>query len=144
MRHEISMKLRQSWSYFAVQAKAFIWTSCLSLNQFTHSFISYQYHHKIPFSCSKNHILSMLDAGHSVYYNAFAADVHAFTMSKLCSRKHSELQKYTGGCPTKIPPPNILSTIHFISIYKAESAVQMTQTLRNIINKPLSPSTVCF
>src|SRR6267154_4184936 len=141
MRHEISVKMGHSWLFLAVQAKTLISTSCLSLNQFMYSFVSYQYHHKISFSCSKNQILSMLDASQSAYYIVSATGVHASTMSKLCSRKHSELKKSTSGCQTKISPPNTHSTIHLISIYKAENAVQMTKTLGNIINKPLSSNT---
>ena len=144
MRHKISVKLGHSWFFLAVQAKTFIWTSCLSLNQFMYFFISYQYHHKISFSCSKNQILSMVDASHSAHYIVSATGVHASTMSRLCSRKHSELKKSTSGCQTKISPPNTRSTIHLISIYKAENAVQMTKTLGNIINKPPSSNTACL
>jgi len=91
MRHEISVKLGHSWFFLAVQARTLISTSCLSLNQFMDSFVSYQYHHKISFSYSKNQILSMVDASHSAHYIVSATGVHASTMSKLCSRKHSEL-----------------------------------------------------
>src|SRR6267154_322652 len=144
MRHKISVKLGHSWFFLAVQAKTFIWTSCLSLNQVMYFFISYQYYHKISFSCSKNQILSMVDASHSAYYIVSATGVHASTMSILCSRKHSELKKSTSGCQTKIFPHNTHSTIHLVSIYKAENAVQMTKTLGNIINKPLSSNTACL
>src|SRR5882762_6534607 len=123
MRHKISEKLEHSWFFLAVQAKTFIWTSCLSLNQFMYFFISYQYHHKISFSCSKNQILSMVDASHSAHYIVSATGVHASTMSRLCSRRLSELKKSTSGCQTKISTPNTHSTIHLVSIYKAENAV---------------------
>src|SRR5712672_1449074 len=110
MRHKISVKLGHSWFFLAVQAKTFIWTSCLSLNQLMYFIISYQYYHKISFSCSKNQILSMVDASHSAHYIVSATGVHASTMSRLYSRKHSELKKSTSGCQTKIPPPNTHST----------------------------------
>src|SRR5882762_928576 len=109
-----------------------------------YSIVSYQYHHKISFSCSKNQILSMLNASHSAHYIVSATGVHASTMSRLCSRKLSELKKSTSGCQTKISTPNTHSTIHLVSIYKAENAVQMTKNLGNIINKPLSSNTVCL
>ena len=104
MGHKISVKLGHSWFFLAVQAKTFIWTSCLSLNQFMYFIISYQYYHKISFSCSKNQILSMVDASHSAHYNVSATGVHASTMSRLYSRRLSELKKSTSGCQTKIFP----------------------------------------
>ena len=86
----------------------------------------------------------MLDASHSACYIVSATGVHASTMSKLCSRKHSELKNSTSGCQTKISPSNTHSTVQLISIYKAENAVQMAKTLSNIINKPLSSNTACL
>ena len=67
---------------------------------------------------------------------------HASTISRLRSKERSELQKSIGGRPSKLSPPNIRHAIHLISTQKAENAVQVTKTLTNIINKPLSPTTV--
>jgi hypothetical protein len=39
---------------------------------------------------------------------------------------------------------NTHSTTYLVSIYKAENAVQMTKTLGNIINKPLSSNIACL
>ena len=68
--------------------------------------------------------------------------VNTPTISRLCSKECSGLHKSTGGHPSKLSPANICHTIHLISSQKAENAVQVTEMLRNIINQPLSPSTV--
>ena len=86
----------------------------------------------------------MLDAGHSIRSIQATTGVHASTISRLRSKKRSELQKSIGGHPSKLSPSNICHAIHLISTQKAENAVQVTRTLSNIINKPLSPSTVCL
>jgi transposase len=63
----------------------------------------------------KNTILSMLDAGHSAHSIASITGVHASTISRLCSKEHSELQKSTGGHPAKLSPYTVTFTIMFIS-----------------------------
>jgi hypothetical protein len=85
----------------------------------------------------------MLDARHSIHSVQASTGFHASTISRLHSKEHSELQKSIGGRPSKLSPSNICHAIHLISTQKAENAVQVTKTLTNIINKPLSPTTVC-
>src|SRR6201992_3863726 len=70
--------------------------------------------------------------------------VYISTISRLCSKEHSGLQKSTGGRPKKLSPSNICRAIHLISTQRAENAVLVTKTLSNIINQPLSPSTTCL
>ena len=93
-------------------------------------------------SAQKNHILSRLDAGHSAHSIASTTGIHASTISRLRSKERSELQKSTGGCLSKLSPANVCHAIHLITTQRAENAVQVTKTLRNVINQPLSPSTV--
>ena len=64
------------------------------------------------------------------------------TISRLCSKERSELQKATGGHPLKLSSTNVQHAIHLISSGKAENAVQVTKALKNIVNQPLSTSTV--
>jgi transposase len=47
-----------------------------------------------------------------------------------------------GGCPSKLTPTNTRHAIHLITSRKAENAVQITKTLRDITNQPLSAKTV--
>src|ERR1700761_6697292 len=86
----------------------------------------------------------MLDAGQSASSISASTGVHLSTISRLCSKEHSELQKFTGGRPKNLSPSNIRHAIHLISTQRAENAVQVTKTLSNIINQPLSPSTTCL
>src|SRR3981189_647681 len=90
----------------------------------------------------KNTILTMLDAGHSAYSIASTTGIHTSTISRLRSKKRSELQKSSGGRPKKLSPTNIRHAVHLITSRKAENAVQVTKTLSNITNQSLSPSTV--
>jgi transposase len=91
----------------------------------------------------KNTILSQLDAGHSIRSIASTTGVGISTISRLRSKQCSDLQKSTGGHPTKLSSANIHHAIHLISTQKAETAVEVTKTLSNIINQPLHPSTSC-
>ena len=90
----------------------------------------------------KNYILSMLDAGHSTHHIGSITGVYASTISRLRSKEHSELYKSSGGCSTKLSPTNICHAIHLITTRKAENAVQITRSLKNITNQSLSPTTV--
>ena len=118
--------------------------SCLSLKQFIHFFLSTNIIMRSLSFTQKSRILSMLDARHSIRSIQAFTSLHASTISRLCSKEHSELQKSIGGRPSKLSPPNIHHTIHLISTQKAENAVQVTKTLSNIINKPFSLTTVHY
>ena len=83
----------------------------------------------------------MPDAGQSASSISAFTGVHLSTISILCFKERSELQKSTGGHPKKLSPSNIHHAIHVISTQRTENAVQATKTLSNIINQPLSPST---
>ena len=87
-------------------------------------------------------ILSLLDAGHSGEAIAKQTGVSPSAISKLRSKKHSALPKAIGGRPSKLSPTNIRHAQHLITSGRAENAVQVTKALSNIINEPLSASTV--
>ena len=99
---------------------------------------------QFPSSAQKNTILTMLDAGQSTCSILAATGIHPSTISMLCFKKCSELQKSTEGHSKKLSPFNISHAIHLISTQRAENAVQFTKSLTNIINQPLSPSTTCL
>ena len=90
----------------------------------------------------KNNILSKLDAGHSAHSIASTTGIHVSTISRLRSKEFSEVQKSTGGQPSKLSPANVHHALHLISTRKAENAVQVTKALTNIINEPLHPNIV--
>ena len=91
----------------------------------------------------KSIILPQLDAGHSIHSIASSTGVGIATISRLCSKEHSSLQKSTGGHPSKLSPTNIRHAQHVITSGQAENAVQVIKALVNITNQPLSASTVC-
>ena len=84
-------------------------------------------------SCTqKNTILSQLDAGDFIHCIASTTGVTTGTISLLHSNNHSDLQKSTGGCPTKLSSAIVYYAIYFISAHKVETAVEVTKTLSNI------------
>ncbi|KAF9227639.1 hypothetical protein BS17DRAFT_694418 [Gyrodon lividus] len=100
---------------------------------------------------------SQITIGHSGHSIATSTGFHTSTISRLHAKEHSDLQKSTGGHPSKLSPANISKTalswtgprlceragllmnvcyaIHLISTCKAENAVQITKTLTNTIDK---------
>ena len=90
----------------------------------------------------ENTILSQLDSGYSLHSIASSTGVSTATISRLHSKKRSDLQKSVGGRPAKLSPANIHHAIHLSSSHKAENAVQVTKTLSNDINQPLHPNTI--
>ena len=55
MKHEILVKLSNSEFYLVIQIKVWIEIVCLSLKQFTHFIVFYDYHHLIPLFCMEAH-----------------------------------------------------------------------------------------
>ena len=91
---------------------------------------------------SQNHILSLLDAGHTAGHIA-AHTVHGIgTVSRLCSKYRPHLSKSIGGHPSKLSPANIHYVQHLIGSGKADTAVSVAKVLSNVTNKSLSPQTV--
>ena len=86
-------------------------------------------------SCTqKNTILSQLDASDFIHSIASTTGVITGTISMLHSNNHSDLQKSTGGCPTKLSSAIVHYAIYFISAHRVETAVEVTKTLSNITN----------
>ena len=90
----------------------------------------------------KSTILSQLDASHSIHFITSSTGLGIATISRLCSKEHSSLQKSTGGHPSKLSPTNIRHAQHLTTSRQAENTVQVTKALVNITNQPLSASTV--
>ena len=93
-------------------------------------------------SAQHTHILSLLDKGQSVYKIFSITGIHTSTISRLHSKHCSILSKSMGGCPSKLSSSNIHYAIRLITTWKAENAVQITKTLGDIANQPLSSKTV--
>ena len=84
----------------------------------------------------------MLGASQSAHSIASTTGLNMSTISRLCSKECSELQKATGGCLPKLSSANVWHAICLISSGKAENTVQVTKALINIVNQPLSTSIV--
>ncbi|KAF8834416.1 hypothetical protein BDN67DRAFT_869136, partial [Paxillus ammoniavirescens] len=52
----------------------------------------------------KNTILTMLDSGHTAHVIASSTGLIVSTISRLRAKEHFDLQKSTGGCPSKLFP----------------------------------------
>jgi hypothetical protein len=83
-----------------------------------------------------------VDSGKSAHQISSSTGIHTSTISRLCSKHHFSLQKSLGRCPSKLSPTNTHHAIQLITSGKAENAVQITRTLKDIINQPLSAKTV--
>src|SRR5258707_12149891 len=85
-----------------------------------------------------NHILSLLDKGHSAHQISSTTGVSIASISRLHSKHCSTLSKSSGGCPLKLSSANIHHAICLIVSGKAEPPVEVSKTLPNIINQPPS------
>jgi transposase len=89
----------------------------------------------------QSHILSLLKAGHSAHEASSITGIHHTTISRL-RRQHSPyLPKLSGGRPTKLSDRNVNHAIRLIGSGKADTAVDVTRALQDVINQPLSSQT---
>ncbi|KIK76073.1 hypothetical protein PAXRUDRAFT_449539, partial [Paxillus rubicundulus Ve08.2h10] len=66
----------------------------------------------------KNTIIIMLDSAHSAHSIATCTGFHTPTISRLHAKEHSELQKSTGGHPSKLSPANALKKTGLKAVVK--------------------------
>src|SRR3954447_10785612 len=88
-----------------------------------------------------NYILSLLDSGHSAHQISSSTGLHISTISRLRRKHRPYLQKPIGGCPPKLSEADTCYALHLITSRKAETAVQITQSLRDITNQSLTAQT---
>ena len=91
----------------------------------------------------RNHIISLLEVGHSAYQISSATGINTGTIFSLHRKHHPYLPKSSGGHLTKLSSSNIHHGLCFIDIRKVENAVQVTKALQDITNEPLSAQTTC-
>ena len=89
-----------------------------------------------------NHILSLLDSGHSACQIQSSTGVSIATISRLHSKHCSSLQKPLGGCPAKLIISNIWHATRLITSGKATTTAHVTRSLWDITNQPLSTQTI--
>src|SRR5436305_745073 len=91
---------------------------------------------------SKDHILSLLDAGYTATHIATSTGHGIGTVSRLRSKHRSHLSKSLGGRPSKLSSANIRHAQRLISSGKVDTAVDVAKVLRNVTNQSLSIQTV--
>jgi transposase len=90
----------------------------------------------------QNWVLSLLGShtpGHEIHR---LTGISVGTISNLCKKHFPNLSKSQGGRPSKLSPANVYYSICQITTSKVDNASQLTNTLSNIINQPLSHKTV--
>src|SRR5436305_6088250 len=92
-------------------------------------------------AAQRNHILSLLDSGHSAHQISSSTGIHHTTISKLRRQYRPYLQKCPAGRPAKLSEADARYAVHLIASRKAENAVEITRTLQEITNQPLSAQT---
>jgi transposase len=91
---------------------------------------------------SQNHILSMLDASHTVSKIAACTGYGIGTVSRLRSKYRPHHSKSLGGRPSKLSSANIRHAQRLISSGKADTAVDVAKVLANVTNQSVSAQTV--
>src|ERR1700720_3159489 len=107
-------------------------------NNLNHSTITM----KAVSATQRNHILSLLDSGHSGHDISSQTGVSNATISRLCSRHRPYIKKASGGRPSKLSEQDLRYAIRLIGTEKAENAVQVAKALQDSTNQPLSAQTV--
>jgi len=91
----------------------------------------------------RNHIIYLLTKGDSAHQIEETTGVSVSSISHICAKYCPDLAKSTGGHPCKLSPSNVQYALCLITSHKAENAVEVTKTLQDITNQPLSSKTVC-
>ena len=89
-----------------------------------------------------SHILYLLDSGHSGHDISSQTGVSTAAISRLRSRHRPYLKKAPGGRPSKLSDHDTRYALRLIGTGKADNAVQVTKSLQNITNQPLTAQTV--
>ena len=87
-------------------------------------------------------IISLFHQGHSAREISDTSGVHYSTVSRICSQHCPSLEKPSPGHPSIITPTDVQHAIRLIGSGKAENAVEVTQSLQDMKNIPLSSKTV--
>lgn len=93
-------------------------------------------------AAQRTHIIHLLNQGHSTLQIEGMTGCSTASISRIRNKHCSDLPKSTGGRPRKLSPSNVQYALRLITSRKAENAVQVTKTLKDITNRPLSSKTV--
>ena len=96
-----------------------------------------------PLSSSQiDHILFLLDKGHTATQIASTTGYSLSTISRVRSKHRPTISKSTGGRPSKLSPSDTKYAIRLLTSCKADNASQVTKALQNVTNQPVSSKTI--
>ena len=98
---------------------------------------------KCLFSEKVNHILLLLNAGHSAYQIHSSTDVSIRKISNLCREHCPFLQKSTEGCLKKLSNYYLCQATCLVHSDAMQNATQVAKHLRTVNSISLSTQTVC-
>ena len=90
----------------------------------------------------QNHILTWLDQGKSWKKIALEFGIHYSDAIRLCPQHCSTIPKAQGGRPSKPNSPGTCHAIHIISTRRADTAVQVEESLQDTLPEPVSSQKV--
>ena len=85
-----------------------------------------------------NHVLSLLDSGHSGHEISSQTGVSNATISRLCSRHHLYIKKASSGHLSELSEQDLHYATWLIGTGRAENAVQVAKSLQDSTKQPLS------
>ena len=91
---------------------------------------------------TRDRIITLLKSGASGYAIHHATGASTGAISKIRSEYCPELPKSSGGRSRKLTPANINYAKRIIHMRKADNAVQVTKSLRDVTNQSISSQTV--
>ena len=104
--------------------------------------LAFCYHPSCVYVCIYAPLLALLSTL-SPKAIAFKTYLERSTISKICSKHCPNLQKSSGGHPSKLSSTTICHSIHLISIGKLDTATQVAKELSNSHQVSVLSKTVC-
>jgi transposase len=93
-------------------------------------------------AAQRTDIISMLTSGHSAHKISSLTGIHTSTISRLRRNHCSTLPKSLGGRPTKLTGRNVQHAIRLISSGRADTAVDVTRALQEVVDGSISAQTM--
>ncbi|HVT63137.1 MAG TPA: IS630 family transposase [Legionellaceae bacterium] len=87
-------------------------------------------------------MIELLDKGESAHQIEAITGISLASISRIRSIYRPDLDRPTGGRPRKLSAANVHYAIRLITSRKADNAAEVTKSLRNVTNQPLTSKTV--
>ncbi len=93
-------------------------------------------------SADISNILALIDSDHSAHEIASITGIHVSTITRYWSKHRPHVPKPSGGRPSKLSSANIRHAVRLINSGKADTAVQVAQSLQSLTNQSISTQTI--